>query len=221
MEVWKLIPGYGDKYEVSSRGSVRSMDLRSVDSRNRPRFRSGRVLSQTTGKNGYLYITFSWGGYKNNKIKTCTVHRLVAAAFILNPLDKPCVNHIDGNKNNNDIINLEWVTYKENAKHALSNDLRHSFKISRDDLYMLYITKDMSVYEISKMFNRSTGCIYQSLKHHGIKTKRYIGIESYKSDIDKMVYMRNVLKYKIKDIANIFNRDQSTISKIITKENIQ
>jgi hypothetical protein len=64
-------------------------------------------------KRGYCYIRTSNGNY--------LVHRIVASAFIPNPSNKPCINHKDGNKKNNNISNLEWVTYKENFDHALKN----------------------------------------------------------------------------------------------------
>lgn len=72
------------------------------------------LVIKTRTRNGYLSFTESI----NNKQRDVYVHRLVAETYIPNPLNKPCVNHIDGNKLNNHVSNLEWVTYKENSKHA-------------------------------------------------------------------------------------------------------
>lgn len=80
---------------------------------------NGKPLKPATDKKGYLRV----GLTINKKLCTKKVHRLVATEFIPNPNNKPCVNHIDGNKKNNNISNLEWVTYKENTEHAIKNGL--------------------------------------------------------------------------------------------------
>ena len=73
-----------------------------------------KLLKQGKSKSGYLIVSFCVDGVKSNH----TVHRLVARAFIENELNKPQVNHKDGNKHNNNIDNLEWVTVSENGLHA-------------------------------------------------------------------------------------------------------
>ncbi len=70
--------------------------------------------------NGYLHVILCNKGIMKIKL----IHRLVAKAFILNPNNKPCINHKDGNKSNNDITNLEWVTYSENDLHAFKIGLK-------------------------------------------------------------------------------------------------
>lgn len=55
----------------------------------------------------------------NGKSKTYLLHRIIAICFVPNPDNKPCVNHIDGNRSNNEVSNLEWCTYKENTRHAM------------------------------------------------------------------------------------------------------
>ena len=76
--------------------------------------KSYKELFQRPNRDGYMVSYRS----ENNKQKTVSIHREVAKAFIPNPENKPCVNHIDGDKKNNHVSNLEWVTYSENNKHA-------------------------------------------------------------------------------------------------------
>ena len=108
-EIWKEvnIDGYRT-YEVSNLGNVRNSD-------------TDELLALST-KNGYKYITLR---RKNNKDKSFRVHRLVAITFIPNdnPKRKRYVNHKDGNKTNNKVSNLEWITPSNNSKHAIENGL--------------------------------------------------------------------------------------------------
>lgn len=77
--------------------------------------RSGKFLKQEDVK-GYKRVTLSMNG----NIKRYQVHRLVAIHFVPNPSSKPCVNHIDGDKHNNYMENLEWCTHQENEMHSYS-----------------------------------------------------------------------------------------------------
>lgn len=102
-EIWKDIKGYEGLYQVSNLGRVKST-----------RRNKEKIMKPNKGKKGYLRLNFTI----NYKSKSFQVHRLVAKAFIPNPGNLPEVNHIDGNKANNNIKNLEWVTSKENCNHA-------------------------------------------------------------------------------------------------------
>ena len=89
---------------------------------------------QTLGKNGYRYVTL----YSNNQSKKLYIHRLLAELYIPNPECKRTVNHIDGNKQNNCLTNLEWHTDSENIKHAYYNGLNHGSKITDSDREVMY-----------------------------------------------------------------------------------
>jgi hypothetical protein len=115
MEIWHPCAGFETHYEVSNFGSVRSI-ARSVPNRweNSSRVSPAKTLRPGKSKNGYLTVNFCVDGIKSNQ----NVHRLVARAFIPNESNKPQVNHKDGNKHNNHVHNLEWVTVSENGLHA-------------------------------------------------------------------------------------------------------
>ena len=118
-EIWKPVVGYEGLAIVSNKGRVQSVThtvtqgakLGSISKHTYP----GKMLTSVTINNGYQHVTI-FG-------KSVAVHRLVAEAFIPNPEHKPYVNHLDGNKKNNDVHNLEWCTAKENVAHAYSTGL--------------------------------------------------------------------------------------------------
>ncbi len=109
MSEWKPVKDYEGIYEVSSDGRVRSLDR--FDSIGR--HRKGIERKQFIVGDGYLQVRLNKDGVTTGK----TVHRLVASAFCENADEKPEVNHINCDKLDNRVENLEWVTTKENANH--------------------------------------------------------------------------------------------------------
>lgn len=90
---------------------------------------------QTLGKNGYLYVTL----YSNNVSKKLYIHRLLGLLYLDNPEGKRTINHIDGNKTNNSLHNLEWATDGENIKHAHQTGLNKGrSKVTDDHLLEIY-----------------------------------------------------------------------------------
>lgn len=108
---FRPIKGFEDRYLISHNGEVYSK-------------KSKRLLKPLENKKGYLSIEL-WANYKRTVKK---IHRLVAETFIDNPLEKKEINHIDGNKQNNHVSNLEWCSRSENVKHAYTAGLRISRK---------------------------------------------------------------------------------------------
>ena len=123
-ETWKWIDGYKNMYQVSNFGNVRSVDrdVYCEVSPNKLQRILGKVLKQGANHKGYPIVYLS----KNGKQKTIAVHRLVAKAFIENPLSLPQVNHKDGCKTNNYVNNLEWCDNSYNQKHAWANGMQPS-----------------------------------------------------------------------------------------------
>lgn len=120
-ETWKDILNYEGLYQISSLGNVKSLIKSTTKKIKTPGgYRQlERILKPALNNGGYFIVTLS----KNNHHKTCPIHKLVATAFIPNTNNKPQINHIDCNKLNNSVKNLEWVTAQENSEHAILNGL--------------------------------------------------------------------------------------------------
>ena len=107
-EIWKEASVEG--YFVSNLGRIKG--------------RSGKIMKlwRNEKKNPYLSVCIRLNG-RGSKAKALKIHQEVAKAFIPNPENKPCINHIDGNKLNNTVTNLEWCTFSENTRHAFTTRL--------------------------------------------------------------------------------------------------
>lgn len=122
IEIWKPVVNYVGYYDVSNLGNVRNINREYFDVLGRKRIIKSKNLSPSIWGAGYYTIKLS----KDNIKTTFLVHRLVAQTFIVNPNNELCINHIDGNKLNNNINNLEWVSFSENNQHAIDTNLRKS-----------------------------------------------------------------------------------------------
>ena len=149
MEEWKKIDDY-ENYEISNLGFIRSFNYGRI-----------KILITDEQKNGYLRI----GLWENNKKKKFLIHRLVATAFIPNPENKSQVNHIDGNKKNNRLENLEWNTSSENIIHAYKTGLNTGppkKTVSQYDMNMNFIKEFSSIVEVErelKIYHISDVCL--------------------------------------------------------------
>lgn len=121
-EVWKDVDETNGFYQVSSFGRVRSVD-RVLSNRAK---RKGKMLKPAKSSSGYYFVGLSIRG----KIKNHFVHRLVAEAYLNNTVEKNEVDHVDGNKLNNAVENLEWVSRKENVIRSWQNGLMENQRLS-------------------------------------------------------------------------------------------
>lgn len=156
MEQWKIVQDF-ENYLISNLGNVKTVN--------------GKPKKIVYDNKGYGRVEL----WKNNKGRKFRVHRLVAEAFIPNPLGKEQVNHIDGNKKNNCVSNLEWVSPKENIRHAIENNLSSikygsknlSSKLKEEDVK--YIRENAgiskSVRELSEIYKVSTTTIYNIINY--------------------------------------------------------
>jgi hypothetical protein len=116
-EIWKDIFGYEGLYQVSNLGRVKSLKSTKMHDRI-------KLLTPVCADGRYLRVSL----YKDKKCKYHAVHRLVASAFIKNSENKPQVNHLNGDKHDNRVENLEWCTPSENNQHAYDTGINKGSK---------------------------------------------------------------------------------------------
>lgn len=173
-EEWKDIEGYEGFYQISNLGRVKSLGGWCGTAK-----RKEKIRSTSLTHDGYVKVRLVHQG----KDKTVRVHRLVAEAFIPNPESKDTVNHIDGNKKNNAVSNLEWVDRTEQMLHAYNLGLKSSRVGSQNSNAKL---TDEQVREIRKSYvpySKEFGTVTLA-KKYGV-TNRVIGLivknETYKN----------------------------------------
>lgn len=149
-EIWRDVVGYEGLYMVSNFGRVKSLSRKAYN-----HFTKERIMTPVLTKKGYLQVRL----HNGKTARGFKIHRLVAKAFINNSENKSQVNHIDGNKLNNCVYNLEWCTPKQNMKHAAENKLLRDVSgnnnpnckpINQYDLQGKFIKRWSSMCDITK-----------------------------------------------------------------------
>lgn len=158
--MWKDIKGYEGIYQVSDEGQIKSLRRFNPNSGRYGMWYPEKELSQKTDKDGYKIVALQ----KDKKRKDCKVHRIVLSTFCpIENWDKMQVNHIDGDKSNNNINNLEWVTNNENQKHR-ANVLKTGIFVGQSiKIVFLENNKEETFLSLSEA-SRKTGIPFSTLR---------------------------------------------------------
>ena len=155
-EFWKPIKDYEGLYDVSNFGRVRSV-------------RRNKVMKGVSRKDGYVSCNLICDGKAKNKL----IHRIVAETFIPNPKEKSEVNHIDGNKQNNTVKNLQWVTPSENQRHAIKIGLRKGSRLQNGGYVLLTKEINEKIIAIAKSSGKAKWEIADELLTKALELKSW------------------------------------------------
>lgn len=184
-EIWKNIKNYEGYYQASNLGRIRSIDRIINEKNGKKRMQKGRLLKFSINKKGYFVSAFS----KNGNVKSIRVHRIIAETFIMNNKPNLEVNHIDENKLNNEVGNLEWITHIDNIRHGSGIKRSSISRIGKANSWgektgtsklsekmVINIFKDKRKYlEISKEYNIGIAQISRiKNKKNWIRTLKYL-----------------------------------------------
>ena len=165
VEIWKDIPGFPG-YQVSNLGNVRSLDRYKVKWN---RYKNVRTLLK--GRNLKKHILRDYYAvclWQNGKMYNKQIHRLVAISFLDNKQNLPCINHIDGNKLNNNVSNLEWCSYSYNTKEAYRLGLKKVSQKMLENVKKLGLSSGKKV--VQKDFEGNIIKTFNSGREASIKT---------------------------------------------------
>ena len=161
-EIWKPVVGYEGFYEVSNIGRVRSLARIVECNDGRKRKIKDRTLKSSRNNGGYYGITL----HKDGCTKFVNIHRIVAEAFVPNPLEKEEVNHKDENPSNNHASNLEWVTHKENINYGTRTERAREATTKLQGKAVQQFSKDgklVAEYESISIAYRATGAFISNI----------------------------------------------------------
>lgn len=148
-EIWKDIEGYEGRYQVSNYGNVKSLYQEYYGGHGKKQLiiRPEKLMALNKNNHGYIQVTLC----KDGKYKSKKVHRLVLEAFTINPEYKPQVNHINGNKIDNHLDNLEWCTSKENIVHGI--ETLHNKRACGEKQHLAKLNDELVIELRNKMKN--------------------------------------------------------------------
>lgn len=177
--MWRNIRGYEGLYQVSNLGRVRSLDRVVMTTMNCRHYKSV-ILTPTYNDSGYLIVSLS----KNGEITPHRVHRLVAEAFIPNLEGKPCIDHINGVRDDNRVENLRWCTKLENNNFELSIENKKKAHINQTNENLMKAVDQFTLdgefvadYDSPKYAAEAVGCTRNAITkacREGIPIKGYI-----------------------------------------------
>lgn len=159
-EEWRDVKGYEGFYKVSNIGRVLSLKRKTTNE---------HIMKQHINHDGYWEVNLCM----NNKAKTCRVHRLVAEAFIPNPMNFPIINHKDENKLNNNYNNLEWCTVKHNTRYNNMHIRRMAYRkkpivAEKDGVEILYSCSGDVAIALGVSRGNISSCALKSYGHKSI-----------------------------------------------------
>lgn len=183
--IWKDIAGFEGLYQVSNYGEVKALE-RLVENNGGLQKKHERILKQNRSNKTHCTVVLC----KDGKMYPKLVHRLVALAFIPNPENKPVVDHIDTNPQNNRVDNLRWVTTQENCMNPITRINNSKSKMGHQ-----YYGRPLTVDERKKISDANKG------KKYDDDMKRKLSDAHKNSDIAKMSSLKNLEKARAAKIG--------------------
>lgn len=171
-EIWKPVVGYEGLYEVSNLGNIRSLEHDTTIKNHNGTYvlhKQGKILKPIPLRHGYVGVQlYGRGGHATRGLKTFSVHRLVAEAFIPNPDNKSEVNHINEDKSDNRVCNLEWMTHIENSNYGTRPQRIRAQHLGKSGKPIIQYNKDfekVAHYVSAREAERQTGISHKLISN--------------------------------------------------------